>query len=441
MALTERWTTLRRVPAQRALWHAPQRFPVVPAGRRSGKTELAKRRLVMAALRGTAYDRPSFFAAAPTREQAKRIYWSDLKALVPPALIQGRPSESELVIRLVTGAEIHVLGMDKPERVEGSPWDGGILDEYGNMRPDAWELHVRPAMSDRRGWCMFIGVPEGRNHYYELYRRAQADQAARGDAAEWGAYHWTSAQVLPPEEVEAARRDMDPLSFAQEYEGSFVSFQGRAYYQFEVERNAAATLEYQPEAPLVFALDFNISPGVAVVAQEMLLPGGATGTGVIGEVWIPRASNTPAVCDRLLADWGDHAGPVRIYGDATGGAGGTAQTEGSDWEIVERMLRSCFGDRLSMRVPRANGRERARVNAVNTRLCAGDDTVRLYVDPETAPHVVRDLDGVRVLEGGSGELDKKHDKTLTHISDALGYYVAEEFPAVARVFGGTMDWI
>jgi hypothetical protein len=42
--------------------------------------------------------------------------------------------------------------------------------------------------------------------------------------------------------------------------------------------------------------------------------------------------------------------------------------------------------------------------------------------------VVRDLEGVRTLEGGSGEIDKKVDPRLTHISDALGYYVDYRFP-------------
>jgi len=54
------------------------------------------------------------------------------------------------------------------------------------------------------------------------------------------------------------------------------------------------------------------------------------------------------------------------------------------------------------------------------------------VDGAHAPHVVKDLDGVRVIQGGSGEIDKKHDRRLTHVSDALGYYVVTRFP-VARM--------
>ena len=147
--------------------------------------------------------------------------------MVPPHLVVSI-SESNLIISLINGSEIHVLGMDKPERVEGSPWDHGILDEIGNMKEETWGEHVRPALSDRNGTCDFIGVPEGRNHYYDLYNDALAD-----DTGTWGVWHWLSADILPPEEIEQARRDLDQLTYEQEYEGSFVSFTGRAYYNMD----------------------------------------------------------------------------------------------------------------------------------------------------------------------------------------------------------------
>lgn len=434
--LPERWYPLRRHEDQTRYVKSPHRFNVLPCGRRSGKTERAKRKLVRAAMIGSAFSRPRYFAAAPTRDQAKRIYWQDLKDLVPPGLLAGRPSESELIIRLVNGAEIHVLGMDKPERIEGSPWDGGILDEYGNMKPHAWGEHVRPALSDRKAWCDLIGVPEGRNHYYDTYLAAQAEVLERGRDSEWGWFHWTSATVLPPEEIAAAKRDLDALTFQQEYEASFVSFEGRVYYGFTDENKARLT--YDPKAPLLLCMDFNISPGTTVVAQEMELPNKESGTGVVGEVWIPQHSNTELVCRRIALDWGAHEGRVTCYGDPAGGAGGSAKTDGSDWDIVRRELSSVFPGRLHFKVKASSppGMERARVNAMNTRICAGDGTRRLYVDPSKAPNTVRDLEGVRWLEGAN-VIDKRSDPMRTHLTDGLGYYVEYEFPTTDRTFRTT----
>ena len=70
------------------------------------------------------------------------------------------------------------------------------------------------------------------------------------------------------------------------------------------------------------------------------------------------------------------------------------------------------------------------MNAMNSRLKSETGDIRLMVDRQAAPHVVKDLEGVVLLKGGSGEIDKRSTPDLSHISDALGYYVAKEFPLV-----------
>lgn len=441
MAPPSRAYPLRPHAPGEAYSNSPARFNVVPAGRRSGKTERAKRKVVKALMgagvRRSTHDDPSYFAAAPTYAQAKAIYWSDLKKLIPPDL-RVKTSESDLMIRTVLGSEVWVVGMDKPERIEGRPWDGGILDEYGNMKPGAWGENVRPALSDRLGWCDLIGVPEGRNHYFDL-----AEYAQTANDPDWAFFTWFSSDILPPGEIAAAKRQLDALVYAQEYEASFVNFEGRAYYPFS-RLTHCAPLAYDPARPLILCFDFNVDPGICAIVQEQQLPGqferdAATGvpllsrpiwgTGVIGEVWIPRNSNTPAVCRKVIEDFGDHEGRVLCYGDATGGARGSAKVQGSDWDLIKAELRGHYGpERVAFKVPAANPPERSRVNAVNSRLRSTSGEIRMMVDPAKAPNVVRDLEGVTTLKGGSGELDKKANPTLTHISDGLGYHVVAEYP-------------
>ncbi len=428
MILPPRWTVLRPHSEQVRLWDSPSRFNVIPAGRRSGKTELFKRRVVRCALMGTRFPDARFFVGAPTYGQAKRIFWNDLKALVPKEFMAGRPSESELVIKLKNASEIHVLGLDQPARIEGTPWDGGGVDEFGNVKASAWPENIRPALSDRKGWGWLFGVPEGRNHYYDIDQRAIAD-----DTGEWGHFWWPSKDILPPEEIESARRDLDPVTFDQEYNASFVNFSGRAYYPFTT-RTHCAKLIYDPKQNLIFCFDFNVAPGVAVVAQEQKLPNGIEGTGVIGEVYIPQNSNTIAVCNRLIADWKDHQGKITCYGDASGGATGSAKVVGSDWDLINRTLKSVWPGRVGIRVPRQNPKERARVNSVNTRFLNGADEIHMMIDPSKAPWTVRDFEGTIVLEGGSGEIDKKNDEKLTHLTDGLGYYIVYEYPVVTNAY-------
>lgn len=427
------WTPMKRIKPQQRYARSKTRFNVVYAGRRSGKTEIAKRRVVMAALKFTAFTDGYFIMGAPTYQQAKKLFWADLKRLVPPYLRLVDPREGELSITLVNGATIACIGLDKPERHEGRPIDGGVLDEYGNMKPEVWKAHLRPALDTpgRPGWLDFIGVPEGRNHFYDLARAAQADTTGA-----WSAHHWKSSIILSPEQLEAAKADLDELTYRQEYEADFVSFQGQAYYPFDEAVHAQYQLPYDPNAVLNLCLDFNRSPGTASVTQEIenfkrwanVAP---KFTGVIGEVHIPSNSNTKIVAQRLIDDWGDHKGEVHLHGDATGGIQGSAKLDGSDWDIVDKMLRPVFGDRLIHRYPRANPPERSRVNSMNSRLLTMDDVVHLLVDRTKAPNVVKDFEGVRVVEGGSGQIDKKHDLRLTHLTDGLGYYVHDRFP-----FGG-----
>jgi hypothetical protein len=416
---------LRFNKKQHAYWTSRARFHVLPCGRRSGKTELAKRKLVSRAIHGTRFIDSRFFAGAPTWRQAKSIFWSDLRSMVPRHLIV-KEIASELTIRLYNAAggisDLSIFGLDRPERIEGQPWDGGVLDEFANMKPAAWMENVRPALSDRAGWCDLIGVPEGRNHYYELYEAARS-----GTDPEWAAFTWKSAEILPAKEIESARRGLDELVFQQEYEASFVNFSGRAYYGFSDADNCGP-LPYDPKSPLNLCFDFNIAPGVAAMAQEMKLPNGLSGTGWIGEVYIPANSNTLIVCERILQDWGHHPGLVVCYGDSSGGAGGSAQVMGSDWDLIASVLKPHFGKRLHFRVPRANPPVRVRINSVNSRFRTSSGEVHMMIDPAKCPMLIRDFEGVRVLEGGAGDLDKKRDPKLTHISDAAGYYIATDFP-------------
>jgi len=403
------------------------RFRVVPAGRRSGKTELAKRFLVKTALKPAIGYPSNFFCAAPTRFQAREIFWNDLKNLIPPNNIKGVPSESLLCIQLHNGSSIYVLGMDRPERIEGRPWDGGILDEYGNMKKETWHEHVRPAMyteGRHPGWVWFIGVPEGRNHYFELWEHAVSGE----EPGVWQGFHWKSADILPMHEIEQAKRDLDELTFRQEYEGDFITFQGRVYYVFDKVVHAKQALKYDASKPLVLCFDFNISPGTCAIIQEQMLPSGYVGTGVIDEVWIPTGSNTLLVCDRILQKYSGHKGTVTAYGDPTGQAGGTAKIRGTDWDLIEEKFRPVFGGRFKIKLRRAHPRVRDMINTINSRLLSVSGEVKLMVDPVNASHVVADFEGVRLMKDGSGKPDKQADPMLTHLSDGIGYYTELEFP-------------
>lgn len=387
------------------LWTENKRFSVVPAGRRSGKTEMAKRKLVISLADKKGWEDPRYFAAAPTRSQAKRIFWKDLKALVPQAWVK-KVYETELCILSKSGSELWVVGLDKPQRIEGVAWDGGVLDEYANMRPGAWSENIRPALSDRHGWCWFIGVPEGVNHYKEL-----ADYASSGVDEEWGFYTWPSSDILPKEELEAARRVLDPRTFRQEYEASFEGARGRAYYAYEVKIHEAPGITLDEKLPVIACCDFNVDPCVWEIAQCH-----SGKVFVIDEIAL-RNTSTMEMGKEFLRRFGKHRAGNIVYGDAAGSNRSTAGK--SDYAIL-------YGLGLKdQRIKKSNPLVRDRINAVNAMLKNTSSEARLFHHPGCVL-LKKDFESVE-WKDGAVEIEKS-GRDLTHASDALGYYIESEFP-------------
>jgi hypothetical protein len=402
-------TDMRQVAAQIAFMRSRKRFNIVPAGRRSGKTMTGKFRGFKRALE-IPYEDGRVVFAAPTHRQAERIFWPDVKRMFKEFIVD-KPLEGKMQLKLINGVLVECAGLDVPERIEGAPLDHIQFDEYADMHPHVWREHVRPMLAQRNGTADFTGTPEGRNHFYELWTEAQGDP-------EWGAFTWTSEDVLPLAEIERLRRDLDELTYNQEIRASFVNFMGRAYYAFDSQVHTFQDDVYNPDAPLLVCLDFNVQPGVAALLQEH----DKLGTAIIDEVYIARDSNTPRVCEEILRRYhGKHKGEVHLYGDATGGLRGSAKVLGSDWDLVRQTLKPKFGDKLRFKVPESNPQVRARVNSLNTRL----GSKRMHVHRK-CKYAMRDLDGVQRDE--AGDIVKTAGDVLTHMSDAFGYYVYQKFP-------------
>jgi hypothetical protein len=184
---------------------------------------------------------------------------------------------------------------------------------------------------------------------------------------------------------------------------------------------------YGTESPLLFGFDFNVDPGVAIVAQIAKDSSGEELLVVIGEVYIAGDSDTWRVCEALIDRWGDHKGEIHLHGDATGVARQSCAKE-TNWSIVEEMMGKAFpgtpGQPRVLSKYAKNPREVDRVNTVNALLMNADGYSRMFVDLSCS-WLVRDMEGVRWR---NGKLDKSGD--LTHISDPVGYIACDLFPIV-----------
>ncbi|MBK9446193.1 MAG: terminase [Betaproteobacteria bacterium] len=192
------------------------RFSVLVWHRRGGKTVFAVKRLASAALK-TQLSAGRFGYIAPLYRQAKAVAWDYLKAIlrdVPGVTF----NESELQAELGNGATIRLFGADNPDSLRGLYFDGVVLDEVAQMRPQVWGEIVRPALADREGWALFIGTPKGTNLFSELFYRSTS-----GSESDWYGEirRATDTGAISPEELDRAKREMTPSQWAQEMECDF----------------------------------------------------------------------------------------------------------------------------------------------------------------------------------------------------------------------------
>ena len=220
--------TVELHPAQMEIFKSTARFKVVAAGRRFGKSRLAAWVLLMEGLKSKDKD---VFYVAPTFQQAKDIMWGTLKEL-GEGLIKST-HENTATITLINDRKIYLKGSDRPDTLRGVGLRYVVLDEYASMKPSVWELILRPTLADVKGSALFIGTPDGKNHFYDLWL-----QAGKEDYPEWEqfSYNSTDNPLLDPEEIEAARQSMSSQAFRQEFEASFESFNGGIFKEewFEV---------------------------------------------------------------------------------------------------------------------------------------------------------------------------------------------------------------
>lgn len=195
---------------------AEYRFFVLPVHRRGGKTVLSVVSLIDAALRHPGKD-GRFGYLAPFLKQAKAVAFDYLCAYaskIPGTII----NKSELYVELRNGSRIQCHGADNSESLRGLYFHGLVIDESASIKANVFGEIIRPTLSDKQGWCLFIGTPKGINFFHEMYQHALVTDG-------WGAMKLdvTTTQVLPEAELDEARRVMSDQQFRQEFLCDFTA--------------------------------------------------------------------------------------------------------------------------------------------------------------------------------------------------------------------------
>lgn len=227
---------------------------VLVAHRRAGKTELLAIRLLIAAIKlNREHPAPLFGYLAPFLYQAEAVVWARLKYYARNLISAGlaRAFEGDLILRLWNGSCIRLFGADHPDRLRGNGFDGVVMDEVAQMKPDTWDAVVLPALSDRNGWAVFIGTPQGQNIFFDLW-----GQACENPQWYAGSFPADKTGVFTDEKLKELRAEMGDNLFNQEYLCDFTADAAGIFISFQsVSEAAKAERPLVNTAPLVFGLD------------------------------------------------------------------------------------------------------------------------------------------------------------------------------------------
>ena len=200
----------KRHPGQIAIAQHPARFRVVMCGRRWGKSACGIREACDYAIAGkpVGWFAPSYKLALEA--------WRELVDRLSP--ITSRMSEQDKRIELVTGGVIEVWTLDTPDPARGRKYALVVIDEAGITRDllEVWQSAIRPTLVDLAGRALIMGTPKGRRHgFVVLFNRGL------GEDKDWMSFRASTLEnpYIPASEVEAARKELPPEIFAQEFEG------------------------------------------------------------------------------------------------------------------------------------------------------------------------------------------------------------------------------
>ena len=250
-----------------------ERFAVIVAHRRFGKTVAAINDLIKTAL---TTERKNVRVAyiAPYYRQAKAIAWDYLLEYTKD--IEGvYYNVAELRADFPNGARFRLFGADNYDAMRGLYFDSVVLDEPADFPANAWPMVIRPSLADRKGKATFIGTPKGKNDFWEIYNNAQ-----KNDNWFCSMYKADETGILDKDELEEAKATMGEDRYAQEFLCSFEAAIQGAYYAQEMktakQEKRVTSVPYDPSTSVITSFDLGIGDSTAIwfaqfVGQEIHL--------------------------------------------------------------------------------------------------------------------------------------------------------------------------
>lgn len=252
---------------QRDVHFTRSRFKVLRCGRRWGKTFVGAREgephaLVPCPITGEPQVGWIIGPNYTDAEKEFRIIYDDLRRMgvdKDSLRFVNNAESGNMHIKTSWGAEIIGKSAQYPEKLVGEGLNWALFVEAGMHKRKTWQM-VRPALSDRRGWALFSGVPEGPSENSLLYAFSERGASARFPTwRSWKMPSWTNDIVFPggrtdPEIVEA-EADLTEDEFNRQYGAEFTDKTGQVMKEWDDDIHLG-DFDYDPSWATYMAIDY-----------------------------------------------------------------------------------------------------------------------------------------------------------------------------------------
>ena len=296
---------------QQIVLTSPARFKAVSCGRRFGKSVIGGNTLVTQAFHSffrrpelqTRGIRMEYWIVGPNysdSEKEFRVLWNTLKRQEFPFDKPGTyndPLGGNMHISLWNGLyQVHAKSAAHPESLVGEGLHGVVMAEAAKIKEKVWVKYVRPTLNDFQGWAQLTSTPEGKNWFYEMWKRGQDPNQEAW--ASWRMPAWANPHVYPKgatsaqiasvrerlslrlpvtseyvtqlgidTEVAQLMLDLTEPAFNQEIGAEFTDFVGRVFKEFDEELHVG-DFEFEHGWSTYAAVDYGFTnPNVWLLIQ------------------------------------------------------------------------------------------------------------------------------------------------------------------------------
>ena len=284
-------------------------------------------------------------------KQGSRSFWYEMTqaAKVLPVV---NPNKNEVRWEIPGGGVIYMLSLH-PDAIEdnrGLHIDGLVLDEGQSLKDQYWRKIFYPMLTNKNGWCIITGTPNGLDDDNLLHRSYLRGQDPRLPAWSSIVYDVYNSGVWTPEEIEYHRLNsaQTPDEWDQEFECKFVGrSEGQIFKYFDPEVHIVTQNDLQVHVsdegrvfplgyegyPVKLGLDFNLNPMTSVAALQT-----DDKTTVIYDELEIMNSNTDEMADEIQNRFGSANGRgrrIEIYPDQSGRRAQSSSAGRSDFSILK----------------------------------------------------------------------------------------------------------